>query len=119
MALKREEVAQLYESTSRQVTSSLANWTNFLEVVGKLYKYPYHEQLMIYAQKPDATACAEFGLWNNRMNRYVKRGTTGIALIDPSNDNQKIKYVFDVADTGGKENAQRPLLWEMQNHHEK
>ena len=118
MANKREQLAEMFESITKQVTSSLANWTNFLDVVGKLYKYPFHEQLMIYAQRPDATACAEYGLWNNTMNRYVKRGTTGIALIDPTTDNHSIKYVFDVTDTSGRDNSRKPYLWEMQEHYE-
>ncbi|WP_317854850.1 hypothetical protein [Chakrabartyella piscis] len=119
MAIKKELLADLFEQTAKQVTSSLADWTVFLTTVGKLYKYPFHEQLMIYAQNPTATACAEYGLWNNTMNRYVKRGTNGIALIDPSSDRGQIKYVFDVADTGGKENARKPFLWEMHEHHER
>ncbi len=118
MAETKRNLANLYAETTLEVTKSLSNWTNFLNVVGNLYKYPYHEQLMIYAQKPKATACAEFGLWNDTMNRYVKRGTAGIGLIDPSSDKGRIKYVFDVSDTGGKENAKRPYLWEMQEYHE-
>ena len=119
MSEKRDHLAKMYEDTTLGVTKSLTNWTDFLTVVGNLYKYPYHEQLMIYAQKPKATACAEFGLWNDTMNRFVKKGTSGIALIDPSTDKGQIKYVFDVADTGGKVNARKPYLWEMKEHHEK
>lgn len=84
--------------------------------VGDIHRY--HEQLMIYAQRPDATACAEYGLWNEKMNRYVRRGSKGIALIDTASETPKIKYVFDVSDTGGRENSRRPFLWEMKDRHE-
>lgn len=118
MPTKAQAFAQLAEDTATRLTSSLANWTGFLGTVGRLYKYPYHEQLMIYAQRPDATACADYELWNNRMNRFVRRGSTGIALLDPTGDTPKLKYVFDVSDTGGRENSRRPFLWKMREYHE-
>lgn len=118
MPAKAQAFAQLAEYTATRLTSSLANWTGFLGTVGRLYKYPYHEQIMIYAQRPDATACADYELWNNKMNRFVRRGSTGIALLDPTGETPKLKYVFDVSDTGGRENSRRPFLWEMQDHHE-
>lgn len=118
MPTKAQAFAQLAEDTATHLTSSLANWTGFLATVGRLYKYPYHEQLMIYAQRPDATACADYELWNSKMNRYVRRGSTGIALLDPTGDTPKLKYVFDVSDTGGRDNSRRPFLWEMKEHHE-
>lgn len=118
MPTKPQAFAQLAEDTATRLTSSLGNWTGFLGTVGRLYKYPYHEQLMIYAQRPDATACADFELWNNKMNRFVRRGSTGIALLDPTGDTPKLKYVFDVSDTGGRENSRRPFLWEMRDYHE-
>ena len=118
MPTKAQAFAQLAEDTATRLTSSLANWTGFLGTVGRLYKYPYHEQLMIYAQRPDATACADYELWNNKMNRFVRRGSTGIALLDPTDETPKLKYVFDVSDTGGRENSRRPFLWEMRDYHE-
>lgn len=118
MPTKAQAFAQLAEDTATRLTSSLANWTGFLATVGRLYKYLYHEQLMIYAQRPDATACADYELWNNKMNRFVRRGSTGIALLDPTGDTPKLKYVFDVSDTGGRENSRRPFLWEMRDYHE-
>lgn len=117
MQSKAQAFAQLAEHTAERLTSSLANWTGFLATVGRLYKYPYHEQLMIYAQRPDATACADYELWNDKMNRFVRRGSTGIALLDPTGDTPKLKYVFDVSDTGGRDNSRRPFLWEMREHH--
>ena len=92
--------AHLADEKARQVTQSYQSWTTFLDTVGRLYKYPYYEQLMIAAQRPDATACASYELWNARMQRYVKRGSRGIALIDTSGEEPAIKYVFDISDTG-------------------
>lgn len=100
MPNKVQAYVALAEDTAKRLTSSLENWTDFLTTVGWLYKYPYHEQLIIYAQRPDATACAEYKLWNEKMNRYVRRGSKGIALLDPTRDTLKFKYVFDVSDTG-------------------
>ena len=101
-----------------QITDSYQSWTDFLTTAARLYKYPYHEQLMIYAQRPDATACADYELWNKRMGRYVRRGAKGIALIDHSGDAPKLKYVFDVADTRTTERSRSPYLWEYRPEHE-
>ena len=105
------------DQTARQLTGSLQAWTGFLTTAARLYKYPYHEQLMIYAQRPEATACADYDLWNKTMRRYVRRGSQGIALIDTSGDNPKIKYVFDVSDTGGGAQSRRPYLWTYRDEH--
>ncbi len=114
MATKIQTYAQLAEDTAKGLTRSLETWTGFLTTMGRLYKYPYHEQLMIYAQRPDARACAEYDLWNNTMNRYVRRGSKGIALLDTTDDIPRLRYVFDVSDTGGgRENSRYPYLWEM------
>ena len=117
MANKAEQYARLAEETAGQLTGSLQQWTAFLTTAGRLYKYPYHEQLLIFAQRPDATACGEYDLWNKTMRRYVRRGSRGIALVDPSGDQARIRYVFDVSDTGGKENARRPYLWQYREEH--
>ena len=117
MVNKAQVFTQLAEKTAKRLTSSLEDWTGFLNTVGRLYRYNYHEQLMIYAQRPDATACAEYDLWNNKMNRYVRRGSKGIALLDPTGDTLKLRYVFDVSDTGGRENSRYPYLWNMQEYH--
>jgi len=106
------------DQTARQVTGSFGEWTAFLETMGRLYKYPFHEQLMIFAQKPNATACADYDLWNKQMGRYVRRGTKGIALIDTTGDNPRLKYVFDVSDTGGRENSRSVNLWEYKDEHQ-
>ena len=117
MPSKLDFYAQMADHTAKQVTGSFGEWTAFLETAGRLYKYPFHEQLMIFAQKPNATACADYDLWNKQMGRYVRRGSKGIALIDTSGDNPRLKYVFDVADTGGRENSRRPFLWEYRDEH--
>ena len=118
MATKLQHYAQLAEQTAVQVTGSYQSWTAFLRTMARLYKYPYHEQLMIYAQRPDATACADYDTWNKRMRRYVRGKNTGIALIDTSGDNPELKYVFDVADTRGGKNARYPYLFQFREEHE-
>ena len=117
MPSKLDFYAQMADHTAKQVTGSFSEWTAFLETMGRLYKYPFHEQLMIFAQKPNATACADYDLWNKQMGRYVRRGSKGIALIDTSGDNPRLKYVFDVSDTGGRENSRRLNLWEYKDEH--
>ena len=103
MPSKLQFYTQMADITARQVTGSFGEWTAFLETMGRLYKYPFHEQLMIFAQKPNATACADYDLWNKQMGRYVRRGSKGIALLDTTGDIPRLKYVFDVSDTGGRE----------------
>ena len=114
---KYEYYAELAEKTAKRLTDSTENWTSFLTTAARLYKYPYHEQLMIYAQRPDATACADFETWNKRLGRYVRRGSTGIALLDDSGSYPKLKYVFDVSDTGTRSNSRDVNLWTMEERH--
>ena len=118
MPSKLDFYSQMADHTAKQVTGSFGEWTAFLETMGRLYKYPFHEQLMIFAQKPNATACADYDLWNKQMGRYVRRGSKGIALIDTSGDNPRLKYVFDVSDTGGREHSRRLNLWEYKDEHQ-
>ena len=117
MPNKLQAYAELAERTARQITGSHLAWTAFLTTAARLYKYPYNEQLMIYMQRPEATACAEYDFWNEKMGRYVRRGSTGIALIDATGYKPRLKYVFDVSDTGGKENARRVNLWALKDAH--
>ena len=117
MPNKLQAYAEQAERTARQITGSHLAWTAFLTTAARLYKYPYNEQLMIYMQRPEATACAEYDFWNEKMGRYVRRGSTGIALIDASGYKPRLRYVFDVSDTGGKENARRVNLWELKDAH--
>ena len=113
-----QTISQLTETTAAQITHSKQSWTVFLTTAARLYKYPYPEQLMIYAQRPDATACASYDLWNKRMGRFVHRHSKGIALIDATGDQPRLKYVFDISDTGGSRQSRRPLLWEMRPEYE-
>ena len=117
MPTKAEQYAQMAEKVAVQLTGSWQEWTGFLTTAARLYKYPYHEQLMIYAQRPDATACAEYDLWNNRMGRYVRRGSKGIALVDDSGDRPRLRYVFDISDTGTREHSRTPWLWQLEERH--
>ena len=117
MPNKLQAYAEQAERTARQITGSHLAWTAFLTTAARLYKYPYNEQLMIYMQRPEATACAEYDFWNEKMGRYVRRGSTGIALIDATGYKPRLKYVFDVSDTGGKENARHVNLWELKDTH--
>lgn len=118
MPTKVQFYTQMADFTATQITGSFQTWTAFLTTAARLYKYPYHEQLMIFAQRPEATACASYDLWNDTMGRYVRRGTKGIALVDTNGDRPRLRYVFDVADTGGRENSRRPYLWEYKPEHE-
>ena len=117
MPTKAEMYAQMAEKVAVQLTGSWQEWTGFLTTAARLYKYPFHEQMMIYAQRPDATACAEYDLWNNRMGRYVRRGSKGIALVDDSGDRPRLRYVFDISDTGRRENSRTPWLWTLEEAH--
>ena len=117
MPTKAEQYAQMADQVARQLTGSWQEWVGFLTTAACLYKYPFHEQLMIYAQRPDATACAEYDLWNNRMGRYVRRGSKGIALVDDSGDRPRLRYVFDISDTGTREHSRTPWLWTMNEEH--
>jgi len=114
MPNKFTHYTNLSNHTLKQISGSYEEWISFLITAGRLYKYPFHEQLMIYTQKPDATACAEYDLWNTKMRRYIRRGSKGIALIDTSADNPRLKYVFDISDTGTRTNSRTPFLWSYQ-----
>ena len=105
------------EQVSTRLVGSWKEWTAFLTTAARLYKYPFHEQMMIYAQRPDATACAEYDLWNEKMGRYVRRGSKGIALVDDSGDRPRLRYVFDISDTGTREHSRTPWLWQLEEQH--
>ena len=118
MMTKTAYYMQMAQEAAAQITGSKEQWTAFLTTSARLYKYPFAEQLMIYKQRPEATACAEYDLWNDRMNRYVKRGSKGIALLDMRGEQPKLRYVFDVADTGERKNSRPVQLWKMKAEHE-
>ena len=113
MPNKTQEYLNLAQQTAKELTRYWENWTDYLTTASRLYKYSYADQLMIYAQRPDATACASFDLWNNRMNRYVRHGSKGIALLDQSSSVPRLHYVFDVSDTGVRRNSRDPEVWQL------
>ena len=112
MPSKTEEYLALAQRTANGLTRYWESWTDYLTTASRLYKYPFSDQLMIYAQRPDATACADYDVWNSRMNRYVRRGAKGIALLDESSGFPRLHYVFDVSDTGVRRNSRDPEVWQ-------
>ena len=113
MPSKTEEYLALAQRTANDLTRYWESWTAYLTTASRLYKYPFSDQLMIYAQRPDATACADYDVWNSRMNRYVRRGAKGIALLDESSGFPRLHYVFDVSDTGVRRNSRDPEVWQL------
>lgn len=117
MATKLHIMSELAAQTTQQLTQSVDNWKSFLNSAAWLYKYPFHEQVLIHAQRPDATACAPMWLWNSRFGRWVNKDAKGIAVIDDSGDKPKLKYLFDVSDTNARYNA--PFrLWQIKPKYE-
>jgi len=116
LATKLQLITELSKRTSNAVVKSPDNWTSFLKTAAWNYKYPFQDQLLIYAQRPDATACAPIELWNERFGRWVNRGAKGIALIDDSGSRLSLRHVFDVSDTNSRYN--RPvILWNLQDRY--
>lgn len=109
---------QLAQDTARQITSNYRSWTAYLSTASRLYKYQYSDQLLIHAQRPDATACAEYDLWNGTMHRYVRRGSKGIALLRNNAGQLSLRYVFDVSDTGTRRTSLDPFLWQINERNE-
>ena len=108
---KIDDYVQLAAQTAREISADGETWRSFLQTASTLYKYDFYDQMMIYAQRPDATACASFELWTNTMRRYVRRGAKGIALLDMTGDVPRYRYVFDISDTGARQNARTPFTW--------
>ncbi len=118
MARKIQLVSELADQTAREVTQNVDNWKHYLHTASRLYKYSFNDQLLIYAQRPDATACAAMEIWNDKMRRWVKAGAKGIALIHESESGRpRLEYVFDVADTRPVRGAKMPYLWEMRQEY--
>ncbi|MEG2987655.1 MAG: hypothetical protein RR809_08860, partial [Lachnospiraceae bacterium] len=109
----------LAEETAKDIVKNEGAWERYLDTAARLYKYPFQEQMLIYAQRPDATACASIDIWNEKMNCWVNKGAKGIALIDEEASSPRLKYVFDVADVHKARRIGRdPYLWEMRTEHE-
>lgn len=96
MITKYQMISYLAEDTAKQIAKNGQEGTKYLTTAARLYKYPFHEQMLIYAQRPDATACASIEIWNEKMNCWVNRGAKGIALLDTESERPRLKYVFDV-----------------------
>ena len=110
---RTDSLVQLAQDTARRITGSHTAWMAYLQTAARLYKYPYHEQLLIFAQRPQAMACAGYEVWKNTMRRYVRRGAKGIALLDTSGDAPRLRYVFDVADTGELSQSRSLNIWKL------
>lgn len=117
MSNKIQDIVHLAGSTASKVTKTYKDWIGYLTTASRLSKYPFTDQLLIYAQRPDATACASFDIWCKHLNRYVKRGSKGIALVDVQNGRPSLRYVFDVTDTGEKRDSRNIYLWQYKDEH--
>jgi N12 class adenine-specific DNA methylase/adenine-specific DNA methylase len=117
LATKLQYITELSEQTALKLTDTYENWMAFLHTAAWNYKYSFAEQLLIHAQRPDATACAPIELWNEKLHRWVNRGAKGIALIDDSHEKLTLRYVFDIADTSSR-NGEAVYLWTMKEHYE-
>ena len=110
------DIRELAQQNARYVSNSPQDWMSYLDVAARLYRYSFTDALLIHAQRPDATACAEMELWNQKMSRWVNRGAKGIALLDDTGPRTKLRYVFDIADTHLVRGGRTPLLWNLDSH---
>lgn len=113
---KFNDIRELAQQNARYVSNSPQDWMSYLDVAARLYRYSFTDTLLIHAQRPDATACAELELWNQKMSRWVNRGAKGIALLDDTGPRTKLRYVFDIADTHLVRGGKTPLLWNLDSH---
>lgn len=111
---KVHDILGLAEFEAKEVSASPVDWMGYLDTASRLYRYPFSDTLLIHAQRPDATACAELELWNEKMHRWVNRGAKGIALIDDTGPRRRLRYVFDVSDTHMVRGGRTPYLWKVQ-----
>ena len=118
MATKLENYVHMAGLTAAEITRNRENWTAFLRTASRLYRYSFPDQLLIHAQRPQATACAEFDLWNKRMRRYIRRGSKGIGLVNVNSGRPVIRYVFDTADTGKRKDACDLYLWQYKDEYQ-
>lgn len=117
MASKLQIVTAVFNDEVIKATENQQNWTSFLRTAANNYKYSFPDQILIFAQKPEATACAEISFWNEKFNRWVNRGATGIALLNHSSTYPKLRYVFDVSDTNSRQNIEVPS-WQVEERFE-
>ena len=111
-----QQLDELYHQTLAEFAASPEKWTSFLDTAARLYKYDFKSQVLIWSQRPDATACAELPLWNERLHRRVNRGSNGIGIVDNSSGQPRIKYLFDISDTSPRDQSVAPpYIWQMRN----
>ena len=118
MTTKYQLISQLAEHTLKKVSSGRSEWMTYLKSAARLYRYPFHEQILIYAQRPDATACTTFEMWNETFKTRIKSGAKGIALFDDKTEQPRLKHVFDISDTNAMPNIARPYIWQMKPEYE-
>ena len=111
-----QQLDELYQQALTEFTASPEKWQNFLDTAARLYKYDFKSQVLIWSQRPNATACAELPLWNERLHRRVNRGSNGIGIVDNSSSQPRIKYLFDISDTSPRDQSVAPpYIWQMRN----
>jgi hypothetical protein len=118
MPTKVEQYAEMADSAVVQITSDIQHWAAFLRTSGRMYKYQFSDQLLIHAQRPRATACAEYDVWDKRLHHFIRRGAKGIALLRRRNGQPVLRYVFDVADTGCKQDAAPIYVWQYSDQYQ-
>ena len=116
---KLQDIRSLAEVTAEDISRSPRDWMGYLDTAARLYRYPFSDTLLIHAQRPSATACAELEQWNEKMHRWVNRGAKGIALIDDRGSFSKLRYVFDIQDTHMVRGGKTPYLWRLEEGHYK
>ncbi|MBQ6480989.1 MAG: hypothetical protein IJI45_07730 [Anaerolineaceae bacterium] len=114
---KVQAYVEMANETAASITQDAEAWMQFLRHSARFYKYSFNDQLLIYAQRPEATACASYEIWNNTMHRYIRRGSRGIALLSPTDNGMQLRYVFDVADTGELLHSRPVEIWRMEDRH--
>ena len=114
---KLHNIEELAEQTAADISSSPSAWTSYLDTAAQLYRYPFSDSLLIDAQRPGAIACASMQVWNKKMNRWIKKGSKGIALIDDTGPANRLWYVFDIADTRVLSRSRMPFLWQIPERH--
>ena len=111
-----QQLDELYHQSLAEFAASPEKWTSFLDTAARLYKYDFKSQVLIWSQRPDATACAELPLWNERLHRRINRGSNGIGIVDNSSNQPRIKYLFDISDTSPRDQSVAPpYIWQMRN----
>ena len=115
---KYEKISVLARETAKRISANREEWIRYLDVASRLYKYPFEDQILIYAQRPDATACASLEMWNEKMFCWVNRGAKGIALLDGESERPRLRYVFDVTDVHkAKRIGRDPFIWHLREEH--